>query len=258
MTRAKHEQTFDWYWSDVARTESARAQALRHRPKHTRTLAKICEGNNLIHFALWSSLPQGHPVAELWLETETDLHAAVYLAYGGYFRQAFVILRTWFELTVAGVYFANHYKQGNSRYRQWRAGSRQAPANMYKIAQSLAGHAPKSIQASRDAIQQHLEPVYSALSHHVHGQGLDVYDLQNGRDNVPRFLARSFDLWCSAAVQVFATICYLYTIFYAREAGAYFKVAKEELRRAQFLGRSLKSDIPEFAALIQAAAVSCG
>ncbi len=120
MTHREYEQTFDWDWSDSYRSESARSQALKHRPKQTRTLARICEGDSLINFALWSSLPQGHPVGELWLETQTDLHAAIYLAYGGYFRQAFVVLRTWFELALAGLYFANHYKQPNSRYRQWR------------------------------------------------------------------------------------------------------------------------------------------
>jgi len=258
MTRTKCEQTFDWYWSDESRSESSRSQALKQRPAHTRTLARLCEGNNLLHFALWTSLPQGHPVGELWLETETDLHAAIYLAYGGYFRQAFVILRTWFELTVAGVYFANHYKQSNSRYRQWRGGTRQAPANMREVAESLASYAIKSLAVSSGAIQQQLEPVYSLLSHHVHGQGLDVYDLQNGRDNVPRFLARSFDLWWSGVIQVFAATCYLYKLFYPREIGEYLCGSKQELRRARDLARNLKGDVPEFTALVQAATAACG
>lgn len=257
MTLREYEQTFDWDWSDSYRSESARSQALKHRPKKTRTLARICEGDSLMNFALWSSLPQGHPVGELWLETQTDLHAAIYLAYGGYFRQAFVVLRTWFELAVAGLYFANHYKQPNSRYRQWRAGNRQAPASMSAISLSLAGRADPARSISPDQIRQRLEPVYSQLSHHVHGQGLDVYDLQNGRDNVPRFLARSFDLWWSAVTRVFATICYLYGLFYTAELATYFRNSKPELQRARSAARSLKSAVPEFSALVQAV-VACG
>ncbi|MGH9439404.1 MAG: hypothetical protein ACRD22_16315 [Terriglobia bacterium] len=257
MTHREYEQTFDWYWSDSYRSESARSQALKHRPKQTRTLARICEGDSLINFALWSSLPQGHPVGELWLETQTDLHAAIYLAYGGYFRQAFVVLRTWFELAIAGLYFANHYKQPNSRYRQWRAGNRQAPANISAISLSLAKRADTARSISPDQIRQRVEPVYAQLSHQVHGQGLDVYDLQNGRDNVPRFLARSFDLWWSAATRVFATICYLYGLFYTAELATYFRNSKPEIQRARSVARSLKSAVPEFSALVQAV-VACG
>jgi len=257
MNRIEYERAFDWDWSDTYRSESARAQALQHRPVHSRVLARVCEGDSLVNFALWSSLPQGHPVGELWLETQTDLHAAIYLAYGGYFRQAFVILRTWFELAIAGLYFANHYEQPNSRYRQWRAGSRQAPASMPMVATSLASHADKSLDVSADDIRQRLEPVYSRLSHHVHGQGLDVYDLQNGRDNVPRFLARSFDLWWTGVTEVFATICYLYRLFYTKELGTYFVSSKPELRRARVVGRSLERAVPEFLVLIHAAA-ACG
>lgn len=257
MNRIDYEQAFDWGWSDSYRSESARAQALKYRPSQSRVLARISEGDSLMNFALWSSLPQGHPVGELWLETQTDLHSTIYLAYGGYFRQAFVVLRTWFELTIAGLYFANHYKQPNSRYRQWRAGNRQAPASMPVVATSLSSHAEKSSGIGAEDIRQRLEPVYSRLSHHVHGQGLDIYDLQKGRDNVPRFLVQSYDLWWIGVTEVFATICYLYKLFYTNEMSSYFLSSKPELRRARSVAHSLKVAVPEFSELVHAV-TACG
>lgn len=250
MARVDYFQAFDWDWSDGFVRESARAQALRHRPKQTRVLSKICEADSVINFALWSMLPSGHPVGELWFETQTDLHSSIYLAYGGYFRQALGVLRFWLELAVQGIYFGAHYVGPTSRYRQWRAGTRQAPADMRKIAASLAGRSGKCFDADADSIFQHLDPVYAALCNHTHGRGLDVYDLQNGRDNVPRFLEQSFDTWWRGLVDVFATVCYLHRLFYVEPLCQYFAKYGSERRRAVVLGKALHAIVPEFALLV--------
>lgn len=253
MARNSYPQVFDWNWSDGFPSESSRAQALKKRPLETCSLAQICESNNLIHFALWSSLPKGHPVGELWMETETDLHGSIYLAYGGYFRQALGILRFWLEMATNGVYFAKYYEQPTSRYRQWRAGGRQAPTNMRQIANSLATRDDKLFEANCEAIQKRIEPIYSILCHHVHGQGLDEYDLQDGRDNVPRFLERSFDLWWESLVNVSSALCYLYRLFYAEAIGAYLSKSGPEMGAALSLIRKLKEHVPEFSLLVTAA-----
>lgn len=241
---------FDWDWSDANRFESARAEALEKRPEHTHILSNICEADSLINFALWSKLPTNHPVGDLWMETQTDLHSSIYLAYGGYFRQALAILRLWFEMAANGVYFAEYYKQSTSRYKQWRSGSRQAPANMRKIAESLSKRSGKLFKADFDTISQKLDPLYANLCHHVHGQGLDVYDLQNGRDNVPRFIEKSFDLWWQNLNHVFGAICYLYHLFYTKEIGIYLVGSESEMRHALSLKDVLGKHIPDFAGLI--------
>ena len=258
MSRADPLLAFDWDWSDGFASESSRARALKKRPRQTRLLAKLCEANNLIHFALWSSLPERHPVGELWLETETDLQGSIYLAYGGYFRQALAILRLWLEMAVNGVYFAKYYRQPTSRYRQWRAGGRHAPADMRKIADSLAARPEKLFQADSNAISKRLEPIYSTLCHHVHGQGLDLYDLQDGRDNVPRFLEHGFDLWHQNLIEVFDTICYLYRLFYVKEIATYLTTSTPEIRRVLALSRSLQRYVPEFALVTSAATSKVG
>ncbi len=253
MRRPQYLQAFDWDWSDGFDDESSRGQALKNRPRQTLMLSELCRADSLVHFALWTKLPKQHPVGELWLETQTDLHGSIYLAYGGYFRQALALLRLWLEMASNGVYFAKHYGQPTGRYEQWRSGQRQAPADMRKISESLAKRHGKLLNVNVEDIRSRLEPLYSNLCHHVHGQGLDVYDLQNGRDNVPRFLKHSFDLWCESAVSVFSAICYLYRIFFSKQIGEYLLGSKSEKRRAISLSCSLESHVPDFHLLISEA-----
>jgi len=242
MLRPKYLSAFDWEWSDELPMESARDQALLNRKTSTRVLAKMSEAHTFIHFALWNALPDGHPVGDLWMETTTDVGATIYLAYGGYFRQALAVLRLWLELSVNGVY----YSQPTSRYKKWRSGERLAPTDMKKIAQSLSTHLPGDAKANAKAIQQKLEPLYVILCHHVHGQGLDVYDLQSGRDNVPRFLERSYDLWYECAFKVLDATSYLYRLFYAKELSTYLNGSKSEHLEAISHGKVLEPHAPEF------------
>jgi hypothetical protein len=258
MRRPQYIQAFDWDWSDGFDQQSVRGKALRNRPRQTRMLSRLCEADSLVHFALWSKLPKHHPVGELWLEAQTDLHGSIYLAYGGYFRQALAVLRLWLEMAVNGVYFAKYYGQRTGRYELWRSGQRQAPADMRKIAESLAKRHGKLLKADVDDIRNRLEPLYANLCHHVHGQGLDLYDLQSGRDNVPRFLERSFDLWCESVVSAFDAICYLYRIFFSKEIGEHLFESKSEKRRAVSLASSLESYAPDFHFLISEACAKDG
>lgn len=85
--------TFDLYFTDTSPRDSARHHAVEDKPAETNVLMQLIEADSIIHFALWSELPENHPVAELWLETQTDLLATIYLAYGGFFRQALTVLR---------------------------------------------------------------------------------------------------------------------------------------------------------------------
>lgn len=240
---------FDWHFTDAS-DESARSAALQDRPKETKVLMDLSTANTLIHFALWEQLPKGHPVAQLWLETETDLEASIYLAYGGFFRQALSVLRTWFELVVHGVYFSDHFGQPTGRYEQWRKGLRNAPAKMKPIAESLAARTDKKLEVSAEEIFNLLNPTYDFLSHQAHGSGLDVYDLQDGRDNVPRYLERSFTLWYEAVIRAFDAACFLYRVFFPSEVAGYLTDAPTEMRRALKVARLLSDKAPNLELLI--------
>jgi hypothetical protein len=191
-------------------------------------------------------------VGELWLEAETDLKATIYLAYGGFFRQAFTVLRAWFEIAVHGVFYSGHYGQRDGRYEQWRRNERNAPAKMREIAESLAARQDKVVEVDRSAILQVIDPVYAFLSRHTHARGLDIYDLQEGRDNVPRYLPKGFNLWYGKVLETFNAICFLYWAFFSKEIASYLKKQKAELERAIEL-KSLLSDLmPEFGKLMNA------
>lgn len=243
---------FDWYFSDISPRDGARYHALFERRQHTLKLNRLYKIDSIIHFALWNQLPKGHPVGELWLETNTDVEATIYLAYGGFFRQALTILRSWFEIAVHGIYFSFHYGQPTSRYAQWRNGKRDAPANMTKIMESvLSRYKDQSCDhAVRDALKD-LTPTYALLCEHAHGQGLDIHDLQEGRDNVPRFLPRSYDMWFETMFRAFDTIYRLYGLLFGEEIRTYLQSASGEHKRLDKHSAHLAKELPYLRSCLQ-------
>lgn len=244
--------TFDWDFAD-GYEDSARRNALRQKPRETQMLIAVVSADSLVHYSLWEELPEDHPVGQLWLETQTDLLASVYLAYGGFFRQGLAVLRCWFEIAVHGVFFGGHYGQPTERYEQWRQGGRNAPARIQQIAQSLATRPDKLLPLDQEAFLGKLDPVYSFLWQQTHAQGLDVHNFQEGRDNVPRYLPKSYDLWYQKVLEAFDTACFLYRAFYVLQIGSYFAKAEAEMECGAQLARSLAEAMPEFAALISEA-----
>ncbi|HEC32028.1 MAG TPA: hypothetical protein ENI41_06030 [Deltaproteobacteria bacterium] len=210
------------------------------------------EVDSLIHFALWEQLPEGHPIKELWLESQTDLFATIYLAYGGFFRRALTVLRAWFEIAVHGVYFSFHYGQPSERYEQWRRGERNAPARMEDITKSLEAKLDNTFQSiEHSRIYQKLKPIYAFLSKQTHAQGLDVYALQDGRDNVPRFLEHSFNLWYEMVFEAFDAVIFLYRIFFTPVIREYLCANPAEKERSCDFAEQMGALLPEFCSLIQ-------
>lgn len=236
---------FDWYFTDASKENAARFHALKAKKAETIVLMDLTGADSLVHFALYSELPKNHPVGELWLETQTDLLASVYLAYGGFFRQALSILRCWFEIAVYGVYFSAYYRQKNSRYEQWRSGVRKGP-RMEDVAKSLASRKNMVLKVDEATILKKTRPIYSFLSQHTHGQGLDIHQLQNGRDNGPRFLPRSYDTWYNNVLEAFDSVSFLYRIFFPYEIASYFRGSKAELNRVRELYKLLSTKLPDF------------
>jgi len=241
--------TFDWCFADYSK-DSARHNALEEKAKETEALMELVSADSLVHHSLWEEVPKDHPVGQLWLETQTDLQASIYLAYGGFYRQALAVLRCWFEIAVHGVFFGGHCGQRTGRYEQWRQGDRNAPARMQALAQLLAARPDKLIQLDEPAILGKLEPVYSFLSQQAHAQGLDAHNLQEGRENVPRYLAKSYDVWYENLLRAFDSVCFLYRMFHVPEITSYFRSAQAEMERAQVLAASLAAAMPEFAVLV--------
>jgi len=243
-------QVFDWYWADGS-SESARSDALRSQPAETECLMEMISADSLLHFALWAVLGDSHPVGGLWSETQTDLQATIYLAYGGFFRQALTVLRTWFELVVHAVYFSDHYGQPTGRYEKWRIGDRNAPAKMEAIAVSLSGRRGKQLNVDADAILGELQPIYSVLCDQAHGSGLDKYKLQDGRDNVTRYLEKSFNLWFESLLKCLNAGCFLYRAFFRGELAEYFSRYKSEAARLGAVADKLSPKVPHLGKLVE-------
>jgi len=248
---------FDWYFSDVSERDGARFHALAAKQDETRILMDLIRADSLVHFSLWEELSKNHPVGELWLETQTDLLATIYLAYGGFFRQALTVLRAWFEIAVHGVFFSAHYGQKTGRYEQWRQGIRRAPARIEHIAPSLANRKDMIIQTDESTFINKLGPIYTFLSQQTHAQGLDVIDLQEGRDNVPRFIPKSYDIWYEKVLEAFDAICFLYRVFFSNTVASYLKDAPKEVERFKSLQKSLGGLLPNFKELVEEVLVFC-
>jgi hypothetical protein len=74
--------------------------------------------------------------------------------------------------------------------------------------------------------------------------------LQQGRDNVPLYLPKSFDIWYRKVLEAFNALCFLYRIFFTKEIASYFRGSKTEMHRALKLAESLSGVIPDFGGLM--------
>jgi len=241
---------FDWYFSDTSEVDGARFHALKSKSEETKILMELINTDSLIHFALWEELPENHPVGQLWLETQTDLLATIYLAYGGFFRQALTVLRAWFEIAVHGVFFSGHYGSKTGRYEQWRQGNRNAPAKIDDISRSLATRKDMLIKTDEAMFLAKLGPIYKFLSQQTHAQGLDIINLQEGRDNVPRYLPKSYDIWYEKILESFNAVCFLYRIFFTKDIASYLKKSREESERLKIHQKKLGGFLIDYNILV--------
>ena len=134
----------------------------------------------------------------------------------GYYRQALMCLRTWLELTLIGIYYNKYYKEKTSRYNQWKANQRRSPT-WKNLLDSLFTrlefqNANKSIN-----LRNKLEALYTELSAFVHNRGMSKYKLQNGRDNVPRYVENAFDVYYEMLQKTFNMLVLILFVSYQKE-----------------------------------------
>jgi hypothetical protein len=121
---------------------------------------------------------------------------------------------------------------------------------MQKLARAFAARRDKLTQVDEAVFLGKLYDPYTFLSCQTHAQGLDTHNLQDGRDNVPRFLPRSFDVWYENALKVFDALCFLYNVFYADRIACYLSRSEAERQHASELAASLGGLIPDFGSLM--------
>lgn len=216
--------------------ESVRFDTFRNKGKQLLEVRNLVEVDSILNHAVFTKLGAEHPSSQLWLGSETDLKASIYLVLGGYYRQAVATLRNWLEIALTGIYFNQYCRGPSSRFNQWKAGVRQSPKwphlldSLFRRAEFAAAH-------TRTNLRQELINLYSELSSFVHSRGIEIYALQNGRDNVPRYIEHSFDLWLSLAKRTLSAISLVLIIEYESELRTYLQASPGELH-------SLKESFP--------------
>ena len=179
---------FDFYWSDES-GESVRFNTFKNKKEFFPEIEKIIDEDSELNFRLFDKFGAQHPVSQLWLESETDIKASIYLCFGGYYRQAIAILRNWLELTLLAIYFSKRPQE----YKKWKKGIEKSPTGRSLIRKVFKDDDEKI--AMKKELKEECEEIYNKLSTFTHSRGIDKYKLQEGRDNVPRYLEKSFNLW---------------------------------------------------------------
>lgn len=231
--------SFDLGFSDTYTRpgESARLDSFLKRLPQLRIVDEILEEESDINYTLWYSLPKGNPVGELWLEHQTDLRASIYLSLGGYYRQAISTLRNWLELCLVGVYYDRHWQDRNSRYDQWKKGIKKSPRNFENdLLVSIFGREPLKTIEKQFKFRSSLTVLHRQLSAHVHNSGDVGTKLQKGRDNVPRFIRRSFERWYTLLRRTFTAIVVVFALSYQGLLRGYYMKKRGNLIR--LMGKS--------------------
>jgi len=179
---------FDFYWSDES-SESVRFDTFKNKKEFFPEIEKIIDEDSKLNFRLFEKFGVQHPVSQLWLESETDIKASVYLCFGGHYRQAIAILRNWLELTLLAIYFSKCPYE----YEKWKKGVKKSPTGRILIGKVFKNEMKKI--TTKKKIKKKCKKIYGKLSVFIHSRSIDKYKLQEGRDNVPRYLEESFNLW---------------------------------------------------------------
>jgi hypothetical protein len=190
----KAASSFDWDWSD-----EARFQTYKNDRKRAQDVVNISSGCNCLRFTLFECLADQtgdlkHPVYELYtLEAELDLGATILLSFSGYYKQAGMQMRSFLELAFLSIYYADHREE----YEKWKLGQGRSPPFHGKGENNVLGwiFAHTALQ-NHPELKDEVSRLYTELNKFVHTSAIDTLNLWKGRDNVPRFLPKTFRLWC--------------------------------------------------------------
>jgi len=226
---------FDLGPSDEYRN-SVREQTFQNQQSALLEIANLVLLDYILTESLFHILPYGHPSSELSTESETDFKASIYLALGGYHRQAIAALRGWLEIILTGIFYNRHYNFLDSPYDRFKEGCKRSPgwSNLLK---SLFKRDNFATADREHDLRQLLKDLYGDLSAFVHRRGFAQHDLQLRRD-IPRYDSISFDLWFSLAKRVSDATIQVLIVEYAQQLRRYFKTSSQELA-------SFQKDLPK-------------
>jgi hypothetical protein len=217
--------SLDLGFSDFYKDENVRQLTLEKKLDKMENAESFETIEEYMNYSVFDQKGAKHPTAEIYaIDFPSDLRASIYLLLGGYYRQAILCLRNWFEIRLTGIYFG--FVNVDPRcYREWKKGKRPAPIGKNLIKQ-LFSRAEFDKSDRKVQLRERLKSLYSELSAFTHGAILERYPLQSATDNVPRFNAQSVDLWSEFASRVFAELVFCYFLAYGKDA---FHMGRREL-----------------------------
>lgn len=221
--------SFDWVWSD-----EARLQTYKNDRKRTQDTVNISKGCNCLRFALFECLADQtgdlkHPVYELYtLEAELDLGATILLSFSGYYKQGGMLMRSFLELAFLSIYYADHREE----YEKWKLGQGRSPPFHGKGENNVLNwiFAHTTLQNHPD-LKDEVSKLYTELNRFVHTSAIDNLNLWKGRDNVPRFLPRTFRLWSDYLRRTYELTSISLLIIYFGRIGGYLRRDKSGMWR---------------------------
>lgn len=226
---------FDLGFSDEWPSTSVRAHTFQNKKDKLLDVQRLVWVDSILNYALFYTLPYGHPASELWIESETDIKAAIYLVLGGYYRQAVATLRNWLELTLVGIYYNQRYQLSTSDYNLWKQGAKRSP-HWPCLLEDLFETEGREMLVRADAevkLRERLDNLHKELCAFVHLRGEEVRAWQQERDNVPRYVESAFDRWFSLAEQTSIGTSLVLIAEYPQDLRDYFQAHEQELSDLQ-------------------------
>jgi len=221
---------FDLGPSDEHRN-SVRVQTFQNQQSALFEVANLVRLDYVLTESLFHILPPGHPSSELSTESETDFKGSIYLALGGYYRQAIAALRGWLEIILTGIYYDQHYNYLDSPYDRFKQGCERSPA-WTRLLKCVFERDNFATADREHDLKQLLEDLYDDLSAFVHRRGFGQRDLQLCRD-IPRYDSASFELWFSLAKRVSDATVQVLIVEYAQQLRRYFSTSNQGLASFQ-------------------------
>jgi len=221
---------FDLGPSDGYRN-SVRVQTFENQQSALLEIANLVRLDYILTESLFRILPYGHPTTELSTESETDFKASIYLALGGYYRQAIAALRGWLEIILTSIYYNRNDNSPDSPYDRFKQGCERSPGWKSLLNNLFKRDNFATVDKEHD-LKQLLEDLYGDLSAFVHRRGFGQHDLQLLRD-IPRYDSVSFDLWFSRAKRTSDATVQVLIVEYARQLRQYFSTSSQELASFQ-------------------------
>jgi len=231
-------------WCDYTQNGSVRINTLEKRRKKIDEIITICKVMGGIIISLAAGAGPGFPSTDIGIyDYPSGLHASIYLALGGLYRQSFSCLRDWMEMHIYSIYFG--LVKYDDTYYDWLNGKYEAPSGRYLIKRLFERHEFWQVDKKFD-LKNKLLKIYGQLCKYVHGGGLAKFDFENVKEAKIVFSPKAFDLWFSNLKMVASEIIFSYYVAYGADIVSEFYDEEEIKELIEILPQKYQQELENF------------